>query len=309
MQYKINHTTVYTYNQPVCLKPHLLRLHPRCDSWQKLHFFSLEINPEPAGISYFTDFDGNNLIKVWFRSATEQLTIKIDSEVETYKENPFDYLLESWTKKIPWDYPTSVINQLNSYLKTYSFVADSVACQLAQEIAHQANGNVLTFLSNLNQNIYENCQYIIRETGEPMSAGITWNSKQGSCRDFAVLFMEVCRAVGLGARFVSGYQEGDLPPSETLRGAAAPAKRDRDQQERDLHAWAEVYLPGAGWRGYDPTLGLAVADRHIALAASSLPQYTSPIEGHVTPVKPTWETDRPVKSQMRSQISLAHAVF
>jgi transglutaminase-like putative cysteine protease len=289
VQYKISHTTIYTYNQLVYLKPHLLRLHPRCDRWQKLHCFALEIAPEPAGISYFNDFDGNNLIKLWFRTTTEQLTIKIHTEVETHKNNPFDYLLESWATKIPWDYPSSMITQLDSYLKSYYPVPDPVACQLAQEIAHQAKGNVLTFLSNLNQNIYENCQYIIREMGEAMPAGITWNSKQGSCRDFAVLFMEVCRAVGLGARFVSGYQEGD-----------------RDQEERDLHAWTEVYLPGGGWRGYDPTLGLAVADRHIAVSASSLPQYTAPVEGHVTPVEPTWETGKAVESQMRSQISITH---
>jgi transglutaminase-like putative cysteine protease len=84
----------------------------------------------------------------------------------------------------------------------------------------------------------------------------------GSCRDFTVLFMEACRAVGLAARFVSGYEEGD---STVL--------------ERDLHAWAEVYIPGGGWRGFDPTHGLAVADRHVALVASAFPQFTAPVTG------------------------------
>jgi transglutaminase-like putative cysteine protease len=134
--------------------------------------------------------------------------------------------------------------------------------QLAQELRHDSQNWVVTFLSNLNERLYEECRYIIREEGAPMPASITWSRKEGSCRDLTVLFMEVCRAAGIGARFVSGYQEGDL-----------------DSTERHLHAWAEVYLPGAGWRGYDPTHGLAVSDRHIAIAASALPIYTAPITG------------------------------
>jgi transglutaminase-like putative cysteine protease len=134
--------------------------------------------------------------------------------------------------------------------------------QLAQEISPQVNGNTVAFLSELNQRIYQTCQHSIRETGSPLPAGITWTSQAGSCRDFTVLFMEVCRAIGLAARFVSGYQEGDL-----------------DSNDQHLHAWAEVYLPGAGWRGYDPTQGLAVADRHIALVASPIAQAAAPISG------------------------------
>jgi transglutaminase-like putative cysteine protease len=262
-------------------------LHPRCDRWQKLHSFSLVVEPEPANLSYFTDFDGNNLIKLWFTTAVEELKIHIETEVETYKDNPFDYLLESWALKLPYDYSQSLVTQLQPYLKPYQLEIDPVIWQLAQEICHEVQGNVLTFLSTLNEKIYSNCTYIIRETGEPMGAGITWNSKEGSCRDFVVLFMEVCRAVSLGTRFVSGYQEGDP-----------------DKEERDLHAWVEVYLPGGGWRGYDPTHGLAVSDRHIALAASPIPKYTAPVEGHVTPLKPTWETGKSVESQMETHISI-----
>jgi transglutaminase-like putative cysteine protease len=152
-------------------------------------------------------------------------------------------------------------------LRPYSFVQDSSALELAQEIAIATQGNTLNFLFTLNQRIYQDCQYIIRDIGEPFPAGVTWRDKQGSCRDYAVLFMEVCRAIGIAARFVSGYQEGDSV-----------------QQSRDLHAWVEVYLPGAGWRGYDPTLGLIVSDRHIPLAASAIPRYAAAVEGTVTPV-------------------------
>lgn len=287
MLYHICHKTIYTYNQPVFVKPHILGLRPRCDGWQKLHNFSLLVAPEPIGISQISDLDGNNLIKLWFTQPTEQLQIQVTTEVETYKENPFDYLLEPWALKLPIDYPSSVLNQITTYLSPYGFTCDPVAIQLAQEITHEVNGEIMTFLSILNQRLYENSEYIIRETGDPLPPGITWNSKQGSCRDLTVLFMEVCRAVGLAARFVSGYQEGDL-----------------DQEERHLHAWAEVYLPGGGWRGYDPTHGLAVADRHIALVASALPSYAAPIIGTIAPVKSILETGKLPESKMEAHISI-----
>ncbi|MGH2416540.1 MAG: transglutaminase family protein [Microcystaceae cyanobacterium] len=287
MHYQICHTTLYTYNQLVFLKPHLLRLRPRCDAWQKLHHFSLEVTPEAAGISFITDLDGNTLTKLWFTQPTEQLKLQVTTEIETYKSNSFDYLLEAWALKLPIDYPSSLLEQLKPYLQPYGFTPDPVATQLAQEIAHDVHGETLSFLFTLNQRLYESCDYIIRETGDPLPAGITWNAKCGSCRDVTVLFMEVCRAVGLAARFVSGYQEGDL-----------------DQEERHLHAWVEVYLPGGGWRGYDPTHGLAVSDRHIALAASASPNYAAPVIGHTTPVVSILETGLPIESQMEAHISI-----
>ncbi len=287
MRYYIRHRTIYTYNQPVFLKPHLLRLQPRCDGWQESRSFSLAVEPEPAGVSQIADLDGNHLTQLWFHKATEQLKLQVSVEVETYKTNSFDYLLEPWALKLPIDYPSSLLTQLQPYLQSCSFAPDPVGTQLAQEFFGDVDGDTLSFLSTLNQRIYENCEHIIREDGEPWPAGVTWNFKRGSCRDFVVLFMEVCRAIGLGARFVSGYQEGDV-----------------DQKERHLHAWAEVYVPGGGWRGYDPTHGLAVADRHIVLAASALPSYAAPVSGAVTPVKSTLETGKAVESQMEAHISI-----
>ncbi|MFB2895610.1 transglutaminase N-terminal domain-containing protein [Aerosakkonemataceae cyanobacterium BLCC-F50] len=267
MLYHIAHTTTYKYQQAVTLRPHTIRLIPRSDAAQKVHKFSLEIDPKPTGICYNDDLEGNVVLQTWFNEPTEFLKIQVNSEVETFRKNPFDYLLEPYALKLPIDYSASLLAQLSPYLQTqYPGNIDPVATQLAQEILVASSHQTTTFLSKLNQQIYETCQYVIRETGDPLPAGITWQQKSGSCRDFAVLFMEVCRAVGLAARFVSGYQEGDL-----------------DQKERDLHAWVEVYLPGAGWRGYDPTHGLAVGDRHIPLVASAFPNYTAPISGSFSP--------------------------
>ena len=243
------------------------------------------IYPQSQGRSDFVDLDGNNSIKLWFNSPTQQLNIQTLAKVETSCTNPFDYLLEPGMHILPFDYSHSLYLQLKPYLQTYSSIPDAVALKLAQEIAVETQGNVLNFLFNLNQRIYQDCEYIVRDTGSPFPAGITWERRQGSCRDYAVLFMEVCRAMGIAARFVSGYQEGD-----------------KNMSSRDLHAWAEVYLPGAGWRGYDPTLGLVVSDRHIPLAASAVPQYAAPISGSTIPV----ERGQQIVSTLNAQISMTH---
>ena len=239
--------------------------------------------PSTQGSSDFVDLDGNNLTKLWFDVQTDKLSIQTNSRVVTSCTNPFAYLLESWATTIPFDYPQSLFTQLKSYLSPYGWAIDAAAVELAQEIAIANKNNTLDFLFALNQRIYQDCNYAARDVGDPFPPGITWRGKQGSCRDYAVLFMEVCRAMGIAARFVSGYQEGDS-----------------EQQSRDLHAWVEVYLPGAGWRGYDPTLGLIVSDRHIPLAASAIPKYAAAVEGVVTPV----ELGAKVTSKLRSQISL-----
>lgn len=287
MRYLIKHKSIYQYNQPVLLNPHLIRLRPRSDAWQKLLRFELNIEPKPEGISHISDLDGNYLIQLWFTKPTEQLIIDVESEVETYKANPFDYLIDPWAIQLPLDYPSSFKSQITPYLEFAQGFVDPVALKLAQEISSQVNGDLAAFLSTLNQHIYHHCRYLHRETGEPLPPGITWTSQQGSCRDFALLFMEVCRTMKIPSRFVSGYQEGD-----------------RKQDRRDLHAWAEVYLPGAGWRGYDPTHGLLVSDRHIALAASSIYSYAAPITGGFTPVQPFLVTQLSPESTLEAEIDL-----
>ncbi|PSB05095.1 transglutaminase family protein [Merismopedia glauca] len=266
MQYQISHSTTYDFSQPVTLKPHIIRLQPRSDSWQTVASFQIGIIPQPANVSRSIDLDGNNTIKIWFDPdrTTKQLSIQIQSQVETHCTNPFDYLLEDWATFLPIDYPSSLQSQLYPYLagKWGRWGLDSLAIDLGEEIAEKTSNNVFDFLIELNQRIYDRCDKIIRETGEPLPPKMTWEQQAGSCRDLAILFMEICRSVGLATRFVSGYHEGDI-----------------SNPHADLHAWVEVYLPGAGWRGYDPLYGLAVSDRHVALAASAIPKATAPVEG------------------------------
>lgn len=267
MRYHIHHTTTYSYDRPVTLTPHVVRLRPRCDVTQSLLNFSLEVDPTPIQIIENIDLDGNSIFYLYFSdSPLTTLTFSAISKVETHRENPFAYLLEPSAVQLPIDYPSSMWAQLQPYLSgascNFPGGVDAIALQLAQEIWLSTGGNTISFLTELNQRIFQSCKYIVREQGEPYPPGITWNQKTGSCRDLTLLFMEVCRAMGLATRFVSGYHEGDP-----------------DWDDRHLHAWAEVYLPDAGWRGYDPTQGLAVSDRHIALVASPNSRQTIPIIG------------------------------
>src|SRR5690606_2240959 len=124
---------------------------------------------------------------------------------------------------------------------------------LASEVLQESGGGTLAFLTQLASKIYHECKRVVRPQGEAWDPESTWRQRQGACRDLAVLFNEVCRLVGLPARFLSGYGYSDF------------------RDERHLHAWSEVYLPGAGWRALDPSIGLAVSNRHVALAAAREP--------------------------------------
>jgi transglutaminase-like putative cysteine protease len=272
--YQISHTIDYQYDRPVVLAAHQLRLRPRCDSFQQLQKFSLQITPLPLQQYDSLEIDGHLMTTARFEPiTTTQLTIHSQAQVKTHLVNPFQYLLTTGAVQLPIDYSATEWQQLQPYLVGYlsrSVAIDPVAIQLGQEIWLATNGQTLNFLMLLNQRLYQNCQYLFRETGEPLPPGITWSQQAGSCRDLAVLFMEVCRSVGLAARFVSGYQE-----------SSAAMSVEEFSPPPQLHAWAEVYLPGAGWRGYDPTHGLAVADDHIALVASPLPSQSAPITGSI----------------------------
>lgn len=266
MHYFVSHTTVYQYDRPVSLSPHVIRLRPRADLTQTVSNFTLDIAPAPTQVIENIDLDGNNILIAYFSSEL-LITLQISTsfEIQTHRSNPFAYLLEPWVNRLPLDYPASLQAQLQPYFPSVAAnfpTLDPVAVELANDIWHKTDGNPVMFLWELNQQIFNTCQHIVREQGDPFPPSVTWKTKTASCRDMTVLFIDACRAMGLATRFVSGYHEGDP-----------------DWEHRHLHAWAEVYLPGAGWRGYDPTQGLAVGDRHIALVAAPNSRATAPISG------------------------------
>ncbi|MEM6255951.1 MAG: transglutaminase family protein [Cyanobacteria bacterium P01_D01_bin.156] len=266
MRYRIIHQTRYDYAEPVRLGTHIIRLQPRVDGSQRLHYFTCEIAPTPRKSIDWLDLEGTVCRQVWFSNTDiNTLTIATQCEVETLRTNPFDYLSPDWAIAAPVDYPQSTQQLVAPYLTT-SYADSPAVIDWAQQQLHQADSNVGMFLTRLTQTIYQTCTYEHRHQGPPWPPGVVLAEQQGTCRDFTVLFMAACRAVGLAARFVSGYQ----------RGA-------QDQTSHDLHAWPEVYVPGGGWRGFDPTLGLAVADDHISLAAAREPAQAAAVTGTLQP--------------------------
>jgi transglutaminase-like putative cysteine protease len=247
MRISVVHSTVYRYDCAVCLEPHMIRLRPREDANQRLLQYAIQVQPAPAGQSASLDQDGSVALETWFDTPTEQLSLQTSFQVETLRENPFDFVLTSET----YDEP------LRTALAPY-LAADE--CPEVRDFAPDAQ-HPLDFLSLLNARIFRDFQQVVRDSGPPNSALVTLRERTGSCRDLTVLFCAACRARGLAARFVSGYEQ-----------AAA-------FEQGNMHAWAEVYLPGGGWRGYDPSRGLAVSSGHVALAAAADPRLAAPVVG------------------------------
>lgn len=260
MRFLASHSTRFRYSAPVCLEPHVIRLRPRCDSFQRLLRYRLGVTPEPELLSEALDVEGNAVAHAWFSGLTQLLEVTSEFEVETLQINPFDYLvIGDGAGELPFEYSVSVRERLAPSLARPDG-ADPAVDDFMRPILARSGCQPLEFLSALNRAIHEAFSVTVREHGEPLLPAQTLAAGRVACRDLAVLFMDCCRAVGLAARFVSGYQE---------QGSGT----------RFMHAWAEVYLPGGGWRGYDPTQGLAVADRHVAVAAGTSPSDASPIRG------------------------------
>ncbi len=248
MLIEVNNKIKYQYIKPVFLESNEIRIFPRNDLTQKLLDYNIEINPEPSSRTFFIDPENNCGLKVWFNDLTEIFSLDFKCTVETLRENPYDYIVDFDRTKLP-----------------HFHCERSEAIQVkrfSDEIRKNTNNDLLEFLSVLSEKISSEFKYIIRENGPPKTAEQTLTDKNGACRDFAVLFTEACKCQGINARFVSGYMFDE-----------------KMQEESHLHAWAEVYVPGGGWRGYDPVNGLAVAGRHIAVAASSAPSKVLPVIG------------------------------
>lgn len=261
MLYKIEHGTIYSYSKEVFLEPHIVRLRPRSDSAQTLKSFEIEIKPTPKGMTKIIDTGGDSVF-IWFEDLTDSLEIICRSEVGTDRSNPFDFILTSdRAHRLPMEYGKFDKTALEHYRIPSSGFGDEFDGFVAG-IMLESENSTLKFLSTLTSNIYENFEHELRDIGPAQEPEETLSRTKGSCRDFVVLFNEACRSMGFAARFVSGYTEGDLSLMDNY-----------------LHAWSEVYLPGGGWRGYDPTLGLAVADKHVALTSGATPLEAAPITG------------------------------
>jgi len=267
MRLFVKHTNDFHYEKPVFLEPHVIRMRPSENPAQRLSNYDLQLTPQPAGSCDRLDLEGNVARRVWFSDLTATLRAVVQFEVETSRENPFDFLMDPVGESLPVKYGQhDSPDFIDACRRLPSDWNDSAIHAFAQEIATEANMQTTTFLTLLTSRIATRCELIYRQDGEPLRPVETLNNRTGACRDHAVLFMAAARMMGLASRFVSGYcRRTDIDES--------------DDGYHSLHAWAEAYLPGVGWQGYDPSLGIAIGDAHVSLAASADPLQAAPISG------------------------------
>ncbi|EAU75274.1 transglutaminase family protein [Synechococcus sp. RS9916] len=263
MRAHIVHRLTYCYDAPITLGEHRLCLKPRGHGFQRLLDHSLSVLPEPCQRRELLAASGDEILRLGFLGSTDQLCFEANSRVETRPAPPLDSCFNGMEPPLP--YPRGQLNQdllgaLEGWLPNGQH--EPSAIDLTQEALMGSNQQTLAFLNQLIELIQDRVKYTQRHAGPAWPAGRTLRERIGSCRDLAMLMVTCCRVVGLPARFVSGYQLLDPAP-----------------EQYDLHAWAEVYLPGAGWRGFDPSAGSEVNERYVVLATSSKPELTAAVSG------------------------------
>jgi transglutaminase-like putative cysteine protease len=261
MRIAVTHSTSYRYDAPVYLGPHVIRLHPREDGSQRVLQQQLSILPRPAGMAQELDQDGSVAMQVWFDGPASELSVMSSFTVETLRANPFDYLLPPPEQlRLPMEYGSALAPALAHYADAGE--VDTAVRAFAEAQSVEAGGQAMPFLMGLTERLFRDWNHVLRPEGSSHPSAVTLRLREGSCRDLAWLFCEASRAVGLAARFVSGYE----------RAAA-------EEGHAYMHAWAEVYVPGGGWRAYDPSRGVAVSTAHVPVAAAANPEMAAPISG------------------------------
>ena len=260
----ISHLTEYLFSAPVTLQPHRLLLRPRESHTLRIASSTLAIHPEHT-IRWHRDALDNSVATVSFPAASNSLRIASDVTVEKYEDAPLDFLVADSAVTYPFDYAQEEQPDLAAFRQSVYYVQDRLAVNQWLASLGCLEGPIETFvlLDRMNRDIASRSTYQAREAPGVQSPALTLSSRSGSCRDFAALFMEACRHLGLACRFVSGY----LDISATSGGDAT------------THAWAEVYLPGPGWKGFDPTSGELTDNRHIPIAVARHPEAVPPVAG------------------------------
>ena len=269
----LTHKTQYRYDRRVSLGPQVIRLRPAPHCRTPILSYSLKVRPENHFINWQQDPQSNYLARLVFPEPTTELLVEVDLVAEMGVFNPFDFFLEPSAEQYPFSWDAALARELRPYLE----IAPA-GPQLTEFLARvpRATARTIDFLVGLNQRVKDDVGYVIRMEPGVQTCDETLSLRTGSCRDSAWLLVESLRHLGFASRFVSGYLiqlQADLKP---LEGPAGPTA-----DFTDLHAWAEVYLPGAGWIGFDPTSGLLAGEGHIPLACTPDARSAAPITGAV----------------------------
>lgn len=261
----VSHKTSYKFDKRVNLSPHIFRLRPAPHSRTPIESYALKIKPEKHFFNWQQDPFGNYQARVVFPEKTDELSVEVEIIADLKTINPFDFFVEESAEEYPFEYVDSIKKELTPYLEIND--KSKLIDEFLKTIDYTPRKTIY-FLIHLNQKIYDFLSYNIRLEPGVQTPEETLSCKTGSCRDYAWLFVEVLRHLGFGARFVSGYIVQLKSDEPSLDGPSGPA-----DDFTDLHAWTEVYLPGAGWIGFDSTSGLLAGEGHIPLACT--PHYDS----------------------------------
>src|SRR6202051_4874375 len=273
----LHHVTRYQYDRPVNLGPQVIRLCPAPHGRTRVSSYSLKVTPAQHFVNWQYDPNGNRIARFVFPEKTTEFSITVDLVADLEVVNPFDFFIEPCAETFPFVYPTELRPELAACLEPEPARKHLKAFLAALSLKPR---KTIDFLVDLNQSLQQQIRYVIRMEHGVQSVEETLAASQGSCRDTAWLLVQILRHLGLAARFVSGYLVQLKPDIKPLDG---PAGAERDFT--DLHAWTEVYLPGAGWVGSDPTSGLLCGEGNLPLAASPHYGTAAPISGLVGPAE------------------------
>ncbi len=267
----INHNTYYKFDRPTKIYPHVIRLRPAPHSRTPIRAYSLKVTPEEHFINWQQDAFGNYLARLVFPEKATELSIEVEVIADMTVINPFDFFVEEYAEAFPFEYPDQLKKELLPYLEKKP--QGPLFKKLLAEI-DKPEERLNDFLVNTNRRIQELVEYSLRFEPGVQKPEETLELAKGSCRDSAWLLVQLLRHVGLAARFASGYLVQLASDEKCLDGPSGP-----EEDFTDLHAWCEVYIPGAGWVGLDPTSGLFASEGHIPLACTPDPVSAAPIDG------------------------------
>lgn len=263
MTFKIIHSTDYVFDSAVFIEPHYLRFRPRETPYLKVVDFSLTILSEPAGSRIIQDEDTNVVDFCWFEGVANQLTIKAESTVETTPYNPFDFILHPQRfNQLPFQYDEQQKKLLFASLEQHPISQALISYGAA--IQKATHFNTLSYLTQLIQQIHQDFSVEYRKDGVPLLPDETFVIKKGSCRDLSWMLINLLRYQGFAARFVSGYFYFDM-----------------EEPTYELHAWIDIFLPGTGWLGLDPSHGIFTGNTHFPIASSAHFENTMPVSGGI----------------------------
>jgi uncharacterized protein (DUF2126 family)/transglutaminase-like putative cysteine protease len=284
----LEHRTTYRFDRPVALGPHVVRLRPAPHTRTPVTAYSLRVRPTEHFLNWQQDPYGNHLARLVFPERTTELEIVVDLVAEMTVINPFDFFLEEYAETVPFGYQPALHSDLAAYLGQPGDTRDDRAVRgwIADHALAPSDGErTVDFLIRLNQQLSRDVRYTVRMEPGVHSPAETLDLAIGSCRDSAWLLVAALRELGLAARFVSGYLV-QLVPDPGADGRGVPGLTE---DFTDLHAWAEVFLPGAGWVGLDATSGLLAGEGHIPLSATPQAAQSAPITGWTDPAETTME--------------------